>query len=247
MNFNEIALKYGIDPNLPIPAHAAIIMDGNGRWAKARMFMRSKGHEKGADTVRAITEAAAALGLQYLTLYAFSTENWARPRRETDFLMSLLLRFLKSEQETAFKNNVRLNTIGQVERLPQNVQNAISAFKNATAQNTGLVLTLALSYGGRDEITRAARKLAEEAAAGLVNPADIDEKLFSQRLDTFNMPDPDLLIRTGGDMRISNFLPWQMAYTEFFIVPELWPDFSEENFYEIIARFQKRERRFGKV
>lgn len=247
MNFNEIALKYGLDPNLPLPAHAAIIMDGNGRWAKAKMLLRSKGHETGAKSVREITEACAAIGIRYLTLYAFSTENWARPQREVNFLMSLLLRFLDKEKATAIKNNIRLNTIGQIERLPQNVQDALRDFKESTCKNDGLTLTLALSYGGRDEIVRAARSLAAKAALGEVDPANIDEAMFAAQLDTHDMPDPDILIRTGGDIRFSNFLLWQMAYTEFFITPTLWPDFTREEFYQLIARFQKRERRFGNI
>lgn len=247
MNFNETALQHGIDPALPLPAHVAIIMDGNGRWAKAKMLLRSKGHESGAKSVREITEACAALGVRYLTLFAFSTENWGRPKRETDYLMSLLERFLKSEKATAIENNIRLNTIGQIERLPQNLQDVLQDFKESTCKNDGLTLTLALSYGGRNEIARAARKLATNVKAGLLDPAEIDEKLLQSRLDTYDMPDLDILIRTGGDMRISNFLLWQMAYAELFIVPTLWPDFNREEFYKIIVRFQKRERRFGKV
>lgn len=247
LNFNEIAQKYGIDAALPIPAHAAIIMDGNGRWAKAKMLLRSIGHENGARNVREITEACGAIGIRYLTLFAFSTENWTRPAREVDLLMSLLSRFLTKEKETALNNNVRLNTIGQIERLPQKVQDALHAFKASTCKNDGLVLTLALSYGGRDDIVRAARALAAKSVAGEVQPAKIDEALFAAQLDTCGMPDPDLVIRTGGDIRISNFLLWQMAYAEFFSVPTLWPDFTREDFYQIIAKFQKRERRFGNV
>lgn len=247
MNFNEIALKYGINPDLPLPAHVAIIMDGNGRWAKAKMLLRSIGHENGTRNVREITEACTAIGIRYLTLFAFSTENWARPQREVDFLMSLLSRFLVKEKETAIKNNVRLNTIGQIERLPQKVRDALCDFQESTCKNDGLTLTLALSYGGRDEIVRAVRTLAAKSALGKVDPANIDEAFFAAQLDTAGMPDPDLMIRTGGDIRLSNFLLWQMAYSEFFIVPTLWPDFSREEFYQIIAKFQKRERRFGNV
>ena len=247
MNFNEIALKYGIDPALPVPVHAAIIMDGNGRWAKTKMLLRSKGHENGARGVRDITEACVAVGVRYLTLYAFSTENWARPKREIDFLMSLLIRFLEKEKDTALKNNVRLNSIGQIERLPQKVRDALRDFEESTCKNDGLTLTLALSYGGRDEIVRAARSLAVKSALGEVEPANIDEAVFAGELDTAGMPDPDLLIRTGGDVRISNFLLWQVAYAEFFITPTLWSDFTRDEFYQIIAKFQKRERRFGKV
>lgn len=247
MNFNEIARKYGINPSLPIPAHVAITMDGNGRWAKAKMLLRTKGHENGARIVREITEACGALGIRYLTLHAFSTENWGRPQREVDALMSLLLRFLIKEKETAVKNNIRLKTIGQIERLPQEVQDALQDFKESTCKNDALTLTLALSYGARDEITRATRKLAENVAAGECQPAEIDEKLFNLQLDTGDMPALDLFIRTGGDMRISNFLLWQMAYAELFFVPTMWPDFNREEFYKVIAEFQKRERRFGKI
>lgn len=247
MNFNDVAPKYGINPNLPVPAHVAVIMDGNGRWAKAKMLLRTKGHETGAKSVREVTEACVAIGVRYLTLYAFSTENWGRPQREIDALMSLLERFLKSEKETAVKNNVRLNTIGQIERLPATLQGALHDFKESTCKNDGLTLTLALSYGGRDEIVRAARSLAADAMSGAITPAEIDEKLLQSRLDTHDMPDIDLLIRTGGDIRISNFLLWQIAFAEFFIVPTLWPDFNREEFYKIVAQFQKRERRFGKI
>lgn len=247
MSSNETARQYGLNPNLPIPAHVAMIMDGNGRWAKAKMLLRSKGHENGAKSVREVTEACAALGVRYLTLYAFSTENWARPQREIDFLMSLLERFLKSEKAVAVNNNVRLNAIGQIDRLPQNVRAALHDFKESTCKNTGLTLTLALSYGGRDEIARAARDLARDVAAGTLRPDEIDAALLQSRLYTGDMPDPDILIRTGGDMRLSNFLLWQTAYTELFITPTLWPDFNRTEFYKIIAQFQKRERRFGKV
>lgn len=247
MNFNEITRKYGIDPALPIPAHVAITMDGNGRWAKAKMLLRIKGHENGAHTVREITEACAAIGVRYLTLHAFSTENWGRPQREVDALMSLLLRFLVKEKATAIQNNIRLNTIGQIERLPQEVQDALQDFKESTCKNDALTLTLALSYGARDEIMRTVRKLAEKAVSGEYKPAEIDEKLFSSQLDTGDMPAPDIFIRTGGDVRLSNFLLWQMAYAELFFIPTMWPDFNREEFYKVIAEFQKRERRFGKV
>ena len=247
LNFNEIAVKYGINPDLPIPAHVAIIMDGNGRWAKAKMLLRSKGHENGAKSVRDITEACAAIGVRYLTLYAFSTENWARPQREIDFLMSLLLRFLKSEKEIALKNNIRFNTIGELNPLPQNIRLALQDFKESTCKNCGLTLTLALNYGGRDEIVRATRTLAQKATLGEIESSKINQALFAAHLDTHDMPDPDLLVRTGGDIRISNFLLWQMAYTEIFVVPTMWPDFNREEFYRIIAAFQKRERRFGKI
>lgn len=247
MNFSDIASQYGIDPNLPVPVHAAIIMDGNGRWAKSRSLIRSKGHEKGAASVREITEACISVGTRYLTLYAFSTENWGRPRREIEILMMLLERFLKSEKITAIENNVKFNVIGQIERMPQKVRDSIQDFKESTCKNDGLILTLALSYGGRDELARAVRKIADDVQKGVLQPVDISEALIGSRLDTAGLPDPDILIRTGGDMRLSNFLPWQTVYTELFVVPTLWPDFNREEYYKIVAQFQKRERRFGKI
>ena len=230
-----------------LPAHVAIIMDGNGRWAKQRQLSRVKGHEKGAEAVRTTVRTCRELGVPFLTLYAFSTENWQRPKTEVSALMGLLRRFLEAELRELLKNGIRLHVIGRRERLPGNVQKALAAAVHDTRQNTALQLNLALSYGGRDEITRAAQSLAVEVQAGRLRPADITEELLSARLDTAGIPDPDLLIRTGGDMRVSNFLLWQLAYTEIFVTPTLWPDFTPELFQQILNDFQSRERRFGRV
>jgi undecaprenyl diphosphate synthase len=225
----------------------AIIMDGNGRWAKQRQLSRVKGHEKGAEAVRTTVRTCRELGIPFLTLYAFSTENWQRPKTEVNALMGLLRRFLEAELRELLKNGIRLHVIGRRERLPGNVQKALAAAVEETRQNSALQLNLALSYGGRDEITRAARSLADEVQAGRLRPVDITEELLSARLDTAGIPDPDLLIRTGGDMRVSNFLLWQLAYTEIFVTPTLWPDFTPELFQQILNDFQSRERRFGRV
>ena len=230
-----------------LPAHVAIIMDGNGRWAKQRQLSRLKGHEKGAEAVRTTVRTCRELGVPFLTLYAFSTENWQRPKTEVSALMGLLRRFLEAELRELLKNGIRLHVIGRRERLPGNVQKALAAAVQETRQNSALQLNLALSYGGRDEITRAAQSLAVEVQAGRLRPADITEELLSARLDTAGIPDPDLLIRTGGDMRVSNFLLWQLAYTEIFVTPTLWPDFTPELFQQILNDFQSRERRFGRV
>jgi undecaprenyl diphosphate synthase len=225
----------------------AIIMDGNGRWAKQRLLSRIKGHEKGAEAVRMTVRTCRELGIPFLTLYAFSTENWQRPKTEVNALMGLLRRFLEAELRELLKNGIRLHVIGRRERLPENVQKALAAAVDDTRHNSALQLNLALSYGGRDEITRAAQSLAAEVQAGRMRPADITEELLSARLDTAGIPDPDLLIRTGGDMRVSNFLLWQLAYTEIFVTPTLWPDFTPELFQQILNDFQSRERRFGRV
>jgi undecaprenyl diphosphate synthase len=230
-----------------LPAHVAIIMDGNGRWARQRLLSRIQGHEKGAEAVRTTVRTCRERGIPFLTLYAFSTENWQRPKTEVTALMGLLRRFLESELRELLKNGIRLHVIGRRDRLPENVQKALAAAVNDTRQNSTLQLTLALSYGGRDEITRAAQSLAVEVQAGRMRPADITEELLSARLDTAGIPDPDLLIRTGGDMRVSNFLLWQLAYTEIFVTPTLWPDFTPELFQQILKDFQSRERRFGRV
>jgi undecaprenyl diphosphate synthase len=230
-----------------LPAHVAIIMDGNGRWAKQRLLSRVKGHEKGAEAVRTTVRTCRELGIPFLTLYAFSTENWQRPRTEVSALMRLLRRFLQAELKELIETGIRLHAIGRRERLPEDVQRALAAAINDTRQNATLQLNLALSYGGRDEITRAAQALAAEVQAGRLRPADITEDRLSARLDTAGIPDPDLLIRTGGDMRVSNFLLWQLAYTEIFVTPTLWPDFNRALFQQILDDFQSRERRFGRV
>ncbi|MBW2366480.1 MAG: isoprenyl transferase [Deltaproteobacteria bacterium] len=230
-----------------LPVHVAIIMDGNGRWAKKRFLNRIKGHEKGADTVRTIVRTARRFGIQVLTLYAFSTENWSRPKVEVKALMTLLERFLRSEADEMIQTDIRLNATGQVERLPNGVRRTLESVIHATRTNGSMVLNLALSYGGRAEIVRMVRQLAQKANAGLILPEAIDEQTVADHLYTRDLPDPDLLIRTSGEMRISNFLLWQIAYSEIFITKTLWPDFGEDEFLSILQDYQQRERRFGKV
>lgn len=231
----------------PLPVHVAIIMDGNGRWARQRLLNRVKGHEKGTETVRTIVKASREIGLHYLTLYAFSTENWQRPKAEVTALMSLLKRFLKSEKQEMLDQNIRLNTIGDTAKLPEGVRGILQETLAATAENTGLTLTLALSYGGRTEIVDMVRKLAADAGGGKVDPDAISEQVVADALTTRGIPDPDLMIRTSGEQRISNFLLWQLAYTELFFTDTLWPDFSRDEFEQILQAYQKRDRRYGKV
>lgn len=228
-----------------MPRHVAIIMDGNGRWAQARGLDRSAGHVEGVTTVRRITEEASALGLEYLTLYTFSTENWNRPPKEVDALMTLIVTAIERETPDLIKNNVRLTTIGDLDRMPAFAANRMRKCIADTSHCTGLTLVLALSYSSRWEIINAVRSLAADAAAGRLAPDDIDEAVFASRLTTAAIPDPDLLIRTGGDMRISNFLLYQIAYTELIVTPTFWPDYSKADFRADIARFQSRQRRFG--
>ncbi len=228
-----------------IPAHVAIIMDGNGRWAQSRGMERSAGHAEGVNTVRRITTAASEMGVKYLTLYAFSTENWRRPRAEVDALMALIVLAIEQQTPDLIKNNVRLRMIGDIDSLYPEARARLEKCMADTASGTGLTLILALSYSARWEITRAARILAEEAAAGTVNPADIDDDAFAACLATAEYPDPDLLIRTGGDMRVSNFLLWQIAYTEIYVTPKFWPDFTADDLKAAISDFASRQRRFG--
>jgi undecaprenyl diphosphate synthase len=235
-----------LDPQR-LPRHVAIIMDGNGRWAKKRLLNRIKGHEKGADSVRAVVKACREIGIRYLTLYAFSTENWARPQIEVDALMALLQKFLKTEAEELLANNIRLRTIGETHRLPNEVRRSLEEVISQTRHNDGLNLILALSYGGRSEIIHAVREVAAATAAGKTLPSAIDDDLLASKLFTRDIPDPDLLIRTSGELRLSNFLLWQLAYAELHFTPTLWPDFGKEEFIQILADFQRRERRFGKV
>ena len=230
-----------------LPSHIAIIMDGNGRWAKQRLMHRISGHEKGADAVRRIVRACREIGIGILTLYAFSTENWQRPKAEVAALMDLLRRFLKSESGEMHENNIRLNTIGQTHRIPKSVRSVLEQTMALTASNTGLTLNLALSYGGRAEIVEMVRQVAAQVQAGRLELSAITPEIVSDNLYTRGMCDPDLLIRTGGDMRISNFLLWQIAYAEIFVTDTLWPEFSREEFMAILADFQKRERRFGRI
>ena len=236
--------KEEIDLNR-IPRHVAIIMDGNGRWAKQRGHERSYGHQAGAETVHVIAETAARLGIGYLTLYTFSTENWNRPSDEVAALMSLLLDSI--EEETFMKNNIRFRVIGDIEKLPVNVQQRLNACVEHTSRNTGMCLLLALSYSSRWEITEAVRQIAVLAQSGKLKPEQIDSELISGHLTTNFMPDPDLLIRTGGEIRLSNYLLWQCAYSELYFCETYWPDFREEELYKAICDFQKRERRFGKT
>ena len=235
-----------IDKNR-LPRHVAIIMDGNGRWAKAKGKDRSFGHQEGVVSVRKIMDAVTQLGLKYLTLYTFSTENWNRPEEEVQALMSLLVSAIHRETPDMMKKNVRLTAIGDLSRLREDAYNTLQKFIDTTSANTGTTLVLALSYSSRWEITRAARQLAQEVLEQKINPNDITEAMVSDHLTTKNIPDPDLLIRTGGEKRISNFLLWQLSYAEFFFTDVFWPDFREEELYEAILYYQQRERRFGKT
>ena len=230
-----------------LPSHVAIIMDGNGRWAKQHRLSRIQGHEKGSEAVRRIVRACREIGIAHLTLYAFSTENWQRPKKEVDALMILLKRFLKSERQEMQENDIRLNVIGQIERLPRGVQQEIKKTMALTEANSALYLHLALSYGSRSEIVRMAQILSKQCLNGDIDPEAIDEQRVADHLFTRGIPDPDLLIRTSGEMRISNFLLWQIAYAELYITPTLWPDFGKEEFLHILEDYQKRERRFGNV
>ena len=230
-----------------MPQHVAIIMDGNGRWAKKQGLARIFGHKQGVEVVHNITEAAAELGLRYMTLYTFSTENWNRPKEEVDALMTLLVDTIAKETPTLMKNNVRLLTIGDLDRLPEAAHKKFLGCIEQTAANTGLSLVIALSYSSRWEITNAVRKAVEAAQKGTIRPEDVNEELVSDLMTTKNMPDPDLLIRTSGELRISNFLLWQLAYSELYFTDCLWPEFTVEQFYKAIVDYQHRERRFGKT
>ncbi len=222
-------------------------MDGNGRWAKERHLPRVEGHRHGVESVRAVVRAAGEAGVKYLTLYAFSVENWNRPKEEVDTLMQYLARFLKTEIGELTRNNVRLEAIGQIYRLPEFVQEQLRKTKAALARNNGLTLILALSYGGRTEIIEAMRGMAQKIKDGQLEPAEINEQVVSQHLYTSPYPDPDLLIRTSGEMRISNFLLWQISYAELVVTPTLWPDFRKAQFFEALEQYTKRHRRFGLV
>ena len=230
-----------------IPNHIAIIMDGNGRWAKSRGNIRSYGHKAGVDSVRDVTEACAQIGVQYLTLYAFSTENWGRPKFEINALMRLLASSLRKEAENLNENNIRLKTIGQIDRFPKNCQRELEEVVSLTEDNDRLQLCLALSYSGRWDITEAVKKLAHQVKDGKIDPKDIDDNMISAHLSTANIPDPDLIVRTSGEYRISNFLLWQLAYSELYITETYWPDFRRKELYKAIQSFQQRERRFGKL
>ena len=228
-----------------LPRHIAIIMDGNGRWAQRRGLDRSEGHAEGVKTVRRITEAASKAGIEYLTLYTFSTENWNRPKEEVDALMHLIVLAIERETPDLLKNNVRLKAIGDMNRMPEEARDRLRRCMEETSQCNGLTLVLALSYSSRWEIVEACKSIAADVAAGNLSTAEIDDRLFAGRLSTSDMPDPDLLIRTGGDMRVSNFLLWQIAYAELFVTTTYWPDFTEADFYDAIESYAGRQRRFG--
>ena len=228
-----------------IPEHVAIIMDGNGRWAQSHGLDRTAGHVEGVATVRSITEEAARLGVKYLTLYTFSTENWNRPQYEVDSLMHLIVKAIKRETDDLIRNNVRLQVIGDLERIPQFAVEYLEWCMKSTSECTGLTLILALSYSSRWEITKACREIAAKAAIGEINPADITPETVSENLCTKDYPDPELLIRTGGNCRVSNFLLWQIAYSEIIVTPTYWPEYSREEFKKDIEEYQQRQRRFG--
>ena len=230
-----------------LPRHVAIIMDGNGRWARQRHLPRIEGHRMGAESARVIIRTAGELGIKYLTLYAFSVENWNRPKEEVDALMKYLIHYLKTETPELNKNNVKLEVIGQIYRLPENVQEHLKKSIATLSRNSGLTLVMALSYGSRIEIVDAVRRIAEKARDGKLEPAAITEEVISQHLWTRNIPDPDLLIRTSGEMRVSNFLLWQISYAELVITPTLWPDFRKPQFFAALEEYARRHRRFGGV
>lgn len=230
-----------------LPTHVAIIMDGNGRWAKERHLPRVEGHRNGVESVRAIVRACGEVGVKFLTLYAFSVENWNRPKDEVDTLMKYLARFLKNEIGELQRNNVKLETIGQIYRLPEFVQEQLKKTKAALAKNNGLTLVLALSYGGRQEIVEATRSIAQKVREGAIEPAEITERTISEHLYTRHWPDPDLLIRTSGELRVSNFLLWQISYAEFVVTKTLWPDFRKAEFFTALEEYAHRHRRFGGV
>jgi undecaprenyl diphosphate synthase len=230
-----------------LPRHVAVIMDGNGRWAKARHLPRIEGHRRGADSAREIIRSAGELGIKYLTLYAFSAENWNRPKDEVDALMKYLVHYLKSETKDLNRNNVRLEVIGQIHRLPDHVQEHLQRSMTTLSKNNGLTLIMALSYGSRIEIVEAVRQIAQKVKSGRLDPADITENVISDHLWTRNVPDPDLLIRTSGEMRLSNFLLWQISYAELVITPTLWPDFRKPQFIAALDEYARRHRRFGGI
>jgi undecaprenyl diphosphate synthase len=235
-----------IDKN-NLPKHLAIIMDGNGRWAKNQGLLRAVGHENGTKSVKIVVENCAKMGISNLTLYAFSTENWNRPKLEVDLLMKLLINSLKKELATLIKNNIKLNSIGNLENLPKSVQKELLEVIEKTKDNNRMTLTLALSYGSREEIINVVKLISDKVKNNIISTDSIDESIFNKHLYTHDLPDVDLVIRTSGEHRISNFLLWQVAYAEFYFTDVLWPDFSEKNLYEAIISYQKRERRFGKT
>ncbi len=244
---DDVHLQEQLRASGHIPEHIAVIMDGNGRWAKSRGSIRLLGHKAGVESVRDITEACAQLGVKYLTLYAFSTENWGRPSDEVFGLMQILVQSIRNETKKLNNNNIRLMTIGQIERFPESCQRELREAIEITKNNTRLNLCLALSYSGRWDITQAVKKIARHVQAGTIVPEDINDDLISAELETALIPDPDLIIRTSGEFRISNFLLWQLAYSELYITQTFWPDFRRKELYDAIRSYQTRERRFGKT
>jgi undecaprenyl diphosphate synthase len=244
---NSASSHLSTEAKASLPKHVAVIMDGNGRWAKQHGLPRVEGHRRGADSAREIIRTAGELGIKYLTLYAFSAENWNRPKDEVDALMKYLIHYLKTETPELNKNNVHLEVIGQIYRLPENVQEHLKKSIATLSKNNGLTLVMALSYGSRIEIVDAVRRISEEVKRGKLDPADINENVISDHLWTRNIPDPDLLIRTSGEMRVSNFLLWQISYAEMVITPTLWPDFRKPQFFAALEEYARRNRRFGGV
>ena len=235
------------DKEYIVPRHVAIIMDGNGRWAKKRLLPRKAGHVQGSRVAEQICEDAYNLGIEYLTYYAFSTENWARPKDEVDALMNLLRKYMKDSIERSSKNNMRVRVIGDISALDQDLQDSIRKLEEVSASNTGLKFQVAINYGGRDEILRAVRKVAEGVKEGTIEPDKINEEMFYSFFDTAGIPYPDLMIRTSGELRTSNFLPWQLAYSEFYFTDTLWPDFNKKELQKAIDFYNGRERRFGGI
>ncbi|MDD6196630.1 MAG: isoprenyl transferase [[Clostridium] aminophilum] len=232
---------------LVIPQHVALILDGNGRWAKKRGLPRTAGHKKGCEAVENIVEVAARMGIRYLTVYGFSTENWKRPEEEVSTLMQLFRFYAKRLQKIAMANNVRVRMIGERSRFAPDLQKAIEGLETSTKDNTGLTFVIAVNYGGRDEITRAVRRMTQDAKNGIIEPSDITEETVASYLDTAGIPDPDLMIRTSGELRLSNYLLWQLAYAEFYVTDCLWPDFDREELENAIRAFNRRDRRFGGI
>ena len=238
---------YNESLDLKIPSHVAVILDGNGRWAKKRHMPRTYGHKVGSQVVEDMLSIVDDLGVKYFTVYAFSTENWKRSENEVSTLMNILRRYLKDCVKKSMKNNVRCRVIGRREELSEDIVESIIDLEEKTKNNTGLNFTIAINYGGRDEITRAVKKIADKAARGEIKAEDITEKTINDNLDTWELPDPDLLIRSSGEQRLSNYLPWQLAYTEFYFTETLWPDFNREEMIKAFEKYNKRERRFGGV
>jgi len=243
---SNLLAQYQINPDR-VPQHVAIIMDGNGRWAKQKGHMRIFGHRQGVKAVRAAIESAAEIGVGYLTLYAFSTENWTRPEQEVNGLMELLVDTIDSELPTLMKNKIKLATIGDLAKLPKKCQAQLEKTKDKTAENNGLTLVLALSYSGRWDIIEAIKRIGVDVKSGKLTPEEINDEILDKALNTSCFPNPDLLVRTSGEQRISNFLLWEIAYSELYFTPVLWPDFTKDDFYKAIVDYQSRERRFGKT